>query len=76
MAVKSASTSRSTKTPARPRQPADEPRQERRPGARPMWTGNLRLALVAEPDPWAEFFDVSQSLSAAALRALGVNGKA
>jgi len=31
---------------------------------------------LAEPDPWAEYFDVSQSLSAAALRALGVNGKA
>ena len=49
MAVKSASTSRSTKTPARPRQPADEPREERRPGARPIWTGNLRLALVSVP---------------------------
>lgn len=37
------------KTPVRAAKAAEQPREERRAGARPIWTGNLRLALVSVP---------------------------
>lgn len=40
--------------------------------AAPVHIGDA-LERLAEPDPWADYFDVSQSLGVAALRALGVD---
>jgi DNA end-binding protein Ku len=51
MATKTARSSRSAagKAAATRKAAAEEPREERRLGTRPIWTGNLRLALVSVP---------------------------